>query len=339
MSTTESDLIFSTIAERDVDLLLIEEVRCSITFRRWLLLQILPGEYETTLVSAIHSVYRSGLGSGESDIEILVETSKHRRILVLIENKIDAPFQPLQAHRYTLRAQDARLAGIADETYAVLVGPAEYIQDCPDGFDTSVSYESIIAHLTNTRDSVAGELRDRIQHRICVLDHALNRYRRGWRAEPNPATTRLWEFYFELAMREAPELGMERPGPKPAFSSFVRFERSLPADHALPRMVIKHKMSYGHVDIEISTWGRHAELARKLLTPHLFPNMSIRQANKSLAISISVPAIDLLQPPELQSEAIRLGIEAARALREWCNGHLNILKECGQAIEPAIPTP
>ena len=97
------------IYERDVDLLLLEELSVSSEFASWLVDQ--PDLSEITfgsLDSVQHSVVDQGC---ESDlILIFLDTSGDRHAL-LIENKINAPAQPDQPGGYRTRAEAGIAAG------------------------------------------------------------------------------------------------------------------------------------------------------------------------------------------------------------------------------------
>jgi len=79
--------------ERDIDLMLLEEIHCEPTFLAWIAEQ--AGISNGSLVQARHSVYR---GNGETDVLVFVDTPKGRTAL-MVEDKIGAEMQPRQAER------------------------------------------------------------------------------------------------------------------------------------------------------------------------------------------------------------------------------------------------
>src|SRR6266446_6305035 len=92
------------VAERDIDLLLLEEFHVSDEFRSWFVNQVLPDSLtNTSFEGAWHSVTQPRLG--ESDLLVIVAGSTGGRMALLIENKIDAPPQPEQGARYRERGQ------------------------------------------------------------------------------------------------------------------------------------------------------------------------------------------------------------------------------------------
>ena len=80
------------IRERDIDLLLIEELYASPSFRQHFL-QLLGGEVPSTaeFIAARHSIVSS---LGQSDVEVELAAVAKTRWILLVENKSDASFQP-----------------------------------------------------------------------------------------------------------------------------------------------------------------------------------------------------------------------------------------------------
>ena len=86
------------VAERDIDLLLIEELHVDSSFRSWFYgLAWGTSDHDPTFLGAWHSLTHPE--HGESDIVVLVEGAEGRKLAMLIEDKIDAITQPNQAGR------------------------------------------------------------------------------------------------------------------------------------------------------------------------------------------------------------------------------------------------
>ena len=140
-----AEFSISSVTERDIDLLLLEEFVASPIFAKWFVQQIadldLPAE---PVLSAHRSVTTA---SGESDLEIAIVSSDDRVHSLLIENEISAGFQPRQADRYRQRGDAYVRQGDCDGYFTVLVAPATYFggDGASMGFDTSLSYEAIRA--------------------------------------------------------------------------------------------------------------------------------------------------------------------------------------------------
>lgn len=82
--------IIESLCERDIDLLVLEELHVSPSFRSWWLERVGVGQpLATEFKGAWHSVTDATLG--ESDLLLLVSAGNGKRCAVLTENKIDAP--------------------------------------------------------------------------------------------------------------------------------------------------------------------------------------------------------------------------------------------------------
>ena len=88
-----------SLQERDIDLLLIEQLHVCRPFADWLTGRLsLSGAVVET---ARHSVHRE---HGETDVLVIVRIGDER-VAVMIEDKIGAPMQPDQCGRYHLRGK------------------------------------------------------------------------------------------------------------------------------------------------------------------------------------------------------------------------------------------
>ncbi|MBM3331329.1 hypothetical protein FJY68_05675 [candidate division WOR-3 bacterium] len=164
-----------------------------------------------------------------------------------------------------------------------------------------------------------------------MLRQAVERWRRGYTAVPHPALTKFWAEYYALARAEAPLLKMERPGKKPLNSTWVSFNRSVPRLHDLPRRELWHKWPYGRVDLQFSGLAAKSDAIVPTIGPFLGPDMTLRQAGKSLAVSLAVPELDGTAEFQPQREAALQGLSAALRLRAWYVEHP---KDLVRALRP-----
>ncbi len=201
------------VSERDVDLLLLEELAASEEFRSWFAesVHLPPG-------SELEEVARSVTSStGESDLE-LIYRNQTGVTKVLVENKIDAVLQPRQPERYGERGRAYVEAGSCDNILTVLIAPEVYAAD-ETSFDVRISYEAMREWF---QERAVED--NRAKYKLELLDGAIARGRRGWTLVPDKAATSFWASYWRLASSIAPQLQMPAPGVKPATSSFIRFQ-------------------------------------------------------------------------------------------------------------------
>jgi hypothetical protein len=294
------------VAERDIDLLLLEELHVSTAFRAWLLGQAFGRDFENArFLGAWHSVSHPTLG--ESDLLLIFEDAQHSKAALLIENKIDAQPQPEQAARYRARGK----LGVDDGSWTrfrtCMIAPHAYLVGTSDadGYECRVTYESI-------RDwfQQAGE--ERHSYKARIVQEAIEQNRRGYRPTPHPAVTDFWSAYWDLASAEFPQLRMKRPGKVPAGSDWPEFR---PPELG-PGRVILHKLAMGAVDLQIASAGERTEEIAASNKKLLDRSLEVVRTGKSASVRAIVPKVDRFGDLKLQMEAVRAGLSAACRLLE-----------------------
>jgi hypothetical protein len=165
----------ASVAERDIDLLVVEELRVNPEFATWLVARTWgPGLFEES-VGAWHSVTHGS--SGESDIVFVFTTKAGARNAILVENKISAVAQPEQAERYRVRGDLGRVAGDWGNFRTCVIAPGEYLgsDKHPGGYDYEVSYQELMAFFASrsARDS-------RFEYKSRLVQEAIEQNRRGY---------------------------------------------------------------------------------------------------------------------------------------------------------------
>ena len=140
-----------SIQERDVDLILLEELSVDNGFCEWLV-----NEANIPVLTKPIGAWRSitGYGLGETDI-LFSYISETKKVFVLIENKLDASFQDEQFTRYVKRAEKYEEDNSCDEARTLLIAPEMYCENQSD-FENFVTYENIAKRLefTGTKRNV-----------------------------------------------------------------------------------------------------------------------------------------------------------------------------------------
>ena len=300
-ATSNPNISIRGICEQDIDLLLLEEFVASVLFRRWFFkkVKISPS---AELLKAERSVWTI---TGESDLELTLSVGG-KTIKLLIENKVDAPVQPGQPDRYRERAKEYCADGKCDRVVAVVVAPSVYfIKGERHGYDYHIPYEEVLIWFQTA--AFSGKRR---AYKMAVLNQAIERGRHGWHAVPDAKTTTFWQRYWDSAEQIAPVLRMPRPEPKPARSSFIRFQPfSLGPDAKL-----LHKVRHGRVDLQIGGMAAKLALVQNKFGNHMTKSMRIEKANKSAVIRILVPRINVKSPFIRSKQAVEIALFAALSL-------------------------
>lgn len=304
----------SNVSERDLDLLLLEEFVASPQFRGWFVSTAITG---ATSVEACLSARRSVTQSiGQSDLEILFRTVDGGRLLVMIENKVKAGFQPLQAERYRARAVNYVQRGDCEQALSIITAPKSYFggsESCK-GFDGRVSYEDILQWFIGSSESGA-----RLAYKEALLQAAINKSSLGYQPVEDAVATRFWRDYWEMVRVAAPELRMPEPGVKTAGSTFISFKPSgLPLGADIVHKLTGTKGSItGFVDLQFPGMGELVLELGSSLKGLLEHGMSVARVTKSAAVRIAVPLVDPNKEAVPQVDEIKAGLAAAMRLHRW----------------------
>ena len=130
----------SGVSERDTDLLFLEEFTSSPDFVDFFLNRIGLSGKGLSFLEASRSVTDS---TGESDLEVTLKGIDDKKFVLLLENKVNAGFQPKQAERYRARGTTYANHGKISGFTTVLLAPARYFDGEKKGFDHRVDYEAV----------------------------------------------------------------------------------------------------------------------------------------------------------------------------------------------------
>lgn len=308
-------LSIPTVFERDLDLLLMEEFSVSPDFCAWFLSQV---GCDALRYVKLSSVKKSVIDdNGESDIEARFEDEQGNALVLLIENKINAGFQPQQAERYQVRGK--KYSDRGDNVKTVLVAPSRCFGDANalKGFDARITYEAVrdwFAH--NTKLGV------RRVYKQFLLDNAITKRTLDYNRIENEPVTTFWQRYWKLAEEYAPELNMERPTGKPAKAGFIYFRdaqmsRKVVIAESSVTVDIVHKLPHGNVDLQFRRMGKRLDELKSLYGACMDHDMEIAQAEGSGSIRLKVPVLNANENFEEQSARVVEGILASKRLLAW----------------------
>ncbi|TPW22680.1 PD-(D/E)XK nuclease superfamily protein [Marinobacter nauticus] len=291
----QSKLLY--VAERDIDLLLLEELNVSHEFSKWLFQRVF-GDIAAVpnCEGAWHSVTHPQLG--ESDLVVIYEDGS----AILVENKVDAPAQPEQAARYRRRGEGGFKEGHWERFVTCIFAPERYLKGNIEShnYDVRVSYEEI-------RDWLKGQGSRRYSYRSYVFDEAIEQNRRGYSPVADEDVTSFWRSYWELATKKFPSLEMTRPGIKPANSDWPDFRPNILGKE----LNIVHKMAQGYVDLQVRGASDKLDEIRSFIVD---PDLDVVAAGKSAAIRLVVTQVDRFGSFEAQRTSILRALDAAHRL-------------------------
>jgi len=286
--------------ERDIDVLLQEELVFNPT-----LLQLIASELGLEQINVEQCRLSVVDDTGETDLFAHFSMADRRGVL-LIENKVDAVFQPNQPERYRARA-----VAMAEQYNSIvrclLIAPSNYVAGAKSEashFDAVVSYESIAA-------AIEAEGTPRAKHRANLMLRAIEQARSSYIVVPAPEVTNLWQRIYKIADAEFPELRMKPPSDKGSSSSWIIFKGPLPK-----RVSIDWKIEKGLIDL--SFWS--SEVAPAVQVPLAgLPEGARWQAVGKKATAIRVPWNEPVREwASLDDGVIRSGLSLASQLLDFC---------------------
>lgn len=328
----EDMLTLTHATERDIDLLLIEELRCSHAFRDEFISAVaeLSGKKLDHHEGRVSHSRRRVHSRREIDILLEIEGAIGRYV-VLIENKLDTSEQPQQAESYRQEAMALLDDGGFVAALTVLVCPEAYAAKASifaGKFDAVISYERIRSMLVQRAVGEIGELAHRLGYRADLISQAIQKSRRGYQAVPLAAVTNFTRAY--VAMLDELNIALP-PGPSmlkdaPAESKTMIFAPSALSKWSfLPQTRLVHQLREGNANICLYGWGDHfshlaGEIAPSLAgTPYrLVPTTNKRVKGRAgLMIVADTPVVDNTTDFDEQRERIEVGMRTTAELARW----------------------
>lgn len=284
------DCIFSTISERDMDMLFLNVFS---TEKEFLQLFIRKTDIKNCELANVHSVELSRMehGLGESDITVVFSIGK-KTYGLLIEDKIDAIAMPEQHSRYVKRGDKGVKDGRYDDYRVFIVCPEKYYQANNEAkkYEYVVYYEECLAYF-KTHKSTINKIR------VLQVKSALDKAKRPPQVILNEKANEFFKHYIGYQKEHYPQLDIRTKDTSNGY--WVRYTVNN------PNASIHHKIPQGYVDLYIKNKDCNIEHLQSLsiwLNEHGFKNTKAEAFDKSLALRISVPVLKMEMPFEATTE-------------------------------------
>ena len=299
------DCYFDDVSERDMDMLFLEEFVCSDSFLRIFtdIANIKPSR-----VLSVHAS-KTDVSLGESDMTVIVQ-SNDEKIGLLIEDKIDAVAMPEQSARYSLRGQKGIERGDYDRFFVFIIAPQKYLSQNAEAqkYPNIVEYERILSYFEELNQP-------RAAFRIQQIKQAIEKQKKGYQVEMDPAVTDFWAKYSEFQKKHYPDVYFIYNGEiKGSNATWPRFRT------VIDGLYMYHKTEFGAVDLTFDGCAENIVDIERLLTDTLGDYISrgftVHRTGKSAAVRLIVPALNLHKSFEEQENKADSGLAAVRKLSE-----------------------
>lgn len=344
-------LTLSHATERDVDLLLVEELATSKDFAQWIAASA-GWNHAVSKWRVAHSKRRTG-NRREIDIELRVEgRGDVGQAILLVENKLSEDPQPDQAESYREECNALIKSRACRRAASILVCPSAYVDVQPvfaGKFDRVIRYEEIAEFLrrrSSTLRQKEPELAARIAFRVELLNQAIGKHRRGYEPVPLEKLGTFNSRYVALLAKLAPAI---YPGPSMLKPANPAESVSMIFDHAktfaeLPPAIrpkrFAHEFGRGqthranYVAAAFGGWGRKFQAHKADLTADLAGTgyrleadaPSAKRPNPALRLIVATPPVNNHAQFDAQRPAIEAGIKEAIRLRLWLLDNAAVLE-------------
>jgi len=285
------------IQERDIDLILLEELTTDNAFCEWFV-----KELNLPTLTFVNGSWRSisDFGLGETDI-LFSYNSDTQKIFVLIENKLDASFQNEQYDRYLKRANEYQTKKECSEAFAVLIAPELYCENQSD-FDNYLTYEAIAKRLEFT-----GSKRNLFKSKLLKI--ATEKLRRGYHPVNSIPVQNFWHSYWKYKEDKHPSLTMKKPDIVPHNSDWPML-----FDDNLKNIVFYHKLGQGNTDATFKGFPEEVEFKIKEILPDW---AKFKKHSKRFSIRVFSGKVDRTIDFDGQIDNIENGLQNLERIRNW----------------------
>jgi hypothetical protein len=299
--TLGDKILAPKVRELHVDFLLEEEFCANPEFLKTF---VKAAEQEHARIEVIEVKHSESDQYGEADLLVVYSVEGSRKIGLLIEDKIRAPFQPDQALRYHKRGEEGIWEKRWDEYWTCLVAPKSYIRD-GHGFHAALCLEQIKSWL-------AVDEPRRHQFKARVVDLAIKKAETFGVQVVDVTMTKFRQSYYDFATEFFSNLRRNvtmRP-PAPTYKGDTWFDHR---SSQLPKGVyVNYKSPRGFVDL---TFPNTDAEQLKGLRQYLEPGMRVERTGNSAAIRIELDGIDRFDDFEAEKDKVHKAlIEVARLL-------------------------
>lgn len=298
---------FSTVRERDMDLLFLEAFASEPEFVQ-LVLEETP--YAGKKISVLDAqLSRTELDLGESDITVILEI-EGKRIALLIEDKIDAIAMPNQYGRYKLRGQKGIEKGEWQAFEIFIFCPKKYLQSNTESkkYDYPIFYEKFKNYFDTKGDPLS---RVRSQQ----ITQAISKSKKPPEANVDKEANAYFNQYLLFQQEHYPTLDLRTS--KKSSGWWPHYGTRL------GDVYLYHKTQEGTVILIFPNSTQYMDVMQEIaswLRMHGIPNVAAKTASSSLALSVEVPPLKVKEPFELTNKAnLKACFDMIQELSDFAN--------------------
>ena len=297
------DFLFHDVSERDMDLLILEELVSSKEVAKLFLSRVGMEAAEPVFAE----ISQTTVEWGESDI-VVVFAAENKKHAFLIEDKIDAIAMPRQCDRYFKRGDNGVRMGEYDNYSVFIVAPERYLLENEEAkkYPNCVSYEEIAACLK-------GESSHSQRLKYSLICTAIEKQKHGYQVKEDKNVTAFWDAYISCAEDKYGELELlSKRGPKGTRARWPQYKT------VIPKVSIYHKSLEGFVELTFDGIAASVgELEARMLSSGVLSQglfATVTTAGNAAVVRIRVPCVDFSSSFEVCREDVEICFEAVLKL-------------------------
>ena len=290
------NLIFDKIEERDIDFIVMRAFMEIPVFSSLFLDKI---DYQSGEVIHIQHSYMDN-EFGESDITVIMNV-EHKKIGLLIENKIDAQAMSQQYFRYVQRGKKGIAEGKYDDFAVFIIAPQSYLESNHEAkkYENQISYEKLLQFFSQFNQEYDAKL----------MNAAIQKQAKGYIVQEVPSITDFWKKIYNYCSCCNRKIEMYSVnGPKGLRSTWLQFK--IPLKGA----ALYYKANQGVCDLQFNGKRNDSLRLKTDFVQFLDEDMHWTDTGESLSLRIKVKKIDVKRPFEESQESIELVLEAIERL-------------------------
>ena len=300
--------LFSTVRERDMDLLFLEAIASDYAFGELVLKK--SEKYVDKNFSVLNvQLSRTELNLGESDITVLLEI-EGQKIALLIEDKVNAIAMLDQHKRYHERGKKGQQNGEWQDYLVYIFCPEKYREDNSEAqkYEHFLSYEECKKYF-DTKEDVLSRIRSQ------QFDQAINKAKKVSETNVDPNANDFFNKYLQFQQEYYPSLDMRTS--KSSSGWWPHYGTRLgnvylyhQTQEGLAVLIFPNALNHMDTLQDIALWLRE----------HGMPKVLVKKAGKSAALSLEVPKLKVKEAFEWTDKAdLKTCLDAVQALTDFAN--------------------